>query len=318
MREHDTGRTNRRTLLRRGAATSAMLVLGESGFFFGQSLEGLEVASAGSIRAMLDGPLKTATAEQLRLDLHSHSGGADAVARMIVEGSLAADVFLPITAGPMQAVQRAGRAATAYPFARTEMVLLYSPRSRFAAQFAEAAQGKRSWWEVLQEPGIKFARSNPEDDPSGRAIVFTMMLAATKYRQPDLVKTLLGPLLNPQQMDLGKNVRAGLESGAIDAAGSYRIATLDGKIPYVPLSPEINLSHERIREEHPELSFQIGNRTFYPEPLVFYAAALRGASNAAGAQAFVKWLQTKQAMALLHANGFEVPAGLAPLSVSTE
>ncbi len=264
---------------------------------------------------MLDGPLKTAAAEQMQLDLHSHSGGADRVAQTIVEGTQAVDVFVPITAGPMRTVQRAGLAETAYPFARTEMVILYSPKSRFAVQFAEAGQGKRMWWEVLQEPGIKFARSNPEDDPSGRAIVFAMMLAAVKYRQLDLVSKLLGPIVNPEQMQSGKNMRAGLESGVIDAAGSYKIATLDGKLPYLRLAPEINLNGEHIREEHPELSFRVGERTFSLEPLIFYAAALRNAKNPAGAQSFIRWVQNKQTAALLRANGFDDAAGVAPLSV---
>lgn len=109
----------------------------------------------------------------------------------------------------MQMVLRAGRADTAYPIARTEMVVLYSPLSRFAQQFAEAAEGKRNWWEVLQQPGIKFARSNPEDDPSGRAVVFTMMLAAAKYKQPNLVQTLLGPIVNPEQVALGEERSCG-------------------------------------------------------------------------------------------------------------
>ncbi len=305
--------SSRRDWLKRGALAAAWLALGDAGCMFAQGLQALEIASAGSIRAMLEGPLKTAAAEQLQLDLRSHSGGADAVARTIVNGSLAADVFLPITAGPMQTVLRAGLAEAAYPIARTEMVILYSPKSRFAAQLAD---GKRPWWEVLQEPGLRFARSNPEDDPSGRAIVFTMMLAAAKYGQPELVGKLLGLMLNSQQVELGKNVRAGLESGAIDAAGSYRIATLDGKIPYVRLSPEINLSGERIREEHPELLLRVGEKTFYPEPLIFYAAALKGAANAAGAQALVRWLQGPQAKGLLQANGFGMPGDAAPLRAS--
>ena len=133
-------RANRRLIIRNGLFSAAALAVSRHPGLLGQELPVLQVASAGSFHAMLDGPLKPAVAHDLQLDLHSHSGGADAVARSIVDGSLAADVFIPITAGPMRTVMQAKRAQIAYPIARTEMVILYSAKSRFAARFAAAAR----------------------------------------------------------------------------------------------------------------------------------------------------------------------------------
>lgn len=96
MTHERRGGYDRRGLLKHGGATAAVLALGGARRTFAQGVRALDVASAGSIHAMLDGSLKTAAAEELRLDLHSHSGGADAVARTIVDGSVAADVFIPI------------------------------------------------------------------------------------------------------------------------------------------------------------------------------------------------------------------------------
>jgi molybdate/tungstate transport system substrate-binding protein len=118
-----------------------------------QGLTALDVASAGSMRAMLDGPIKAAIAQRLQLDLKSHAQGADAVAHSIVDGELRADVFIPVTAGPMRTVTEAGLCEVAEPIARTELVFVYSPKSRFVAQFEAAAAGKANWWAVLQEPG---------------------------------------------------------------------------------------------------------------------------------------------------------------------
>ena len=137
-----------------------------------QQLTALNVASAGSFRAMVQGPFKNAAATDLQLDPRSHAQGADAVAQSIVDGSLRADVFVPITAEPMQTVLRAGKARVSRAIARTELVILYSPKSRFVNQFAAAASGKADLWEVLQQPGLRFARSNPAADPSGHSIIF--------------------------------------------------------------------------------------------------------------------------------------------------
>ena len=304
---------NRRQLVRGGALAIGGLALHGSRMLLGQELKPLEVASAGSIRAMLDGPLKTAAAASLHVDVRSHSGGADAVARSVADGSLQADVFLPITATPMRTVMQSGKATAAYPVARTEMVLLYSPKSRFAAQFAALAEGRGKWWEVLQEPGMRIARSNPKDDPSGRCILFTMMLAAKKYNVSDLVEKVLGSPLNPAQVQPGVNVRAGLEDGSIDVMGGYRIAIGAGKLPFVALPAEVNLSDVQLGEKHPEMVLSVGEQTFRPEPLVFYAAALRGGSNADDANRFVEWIQGESARDLFRANGFSPADGVGRL-----
>jgi molybdate/tungstate transport system substrate-binding protein len=92
-----------------------------------QELTQIDVASAGSVRSMLEGPIRTSIAMNLKLDLHTHAGGADAVAHSLVSGDLRADIFIPITAGPMRTVMLANKAEVAQPIAGTELVLIYSP-----------------------------------------------------------------------------------------------------------------------------------------------------------------------------------------------
>lgn len=247
---------------------------------------------------MLEGPLKASAAQTLRLDLSTHAKGADAVAQSIVDGSLRADVFIPVTPGPMLTVMHAGKAETAYPIGTTEMVLVYSPRSRFAAQFEAAAQGKAKWWEILQQPGLRFAHGNPAGDPGGRNAIFTMMLAAKKYGQPDLVEKLFGKTFTPPPASPGGNNQERLKNGDLDAATSYKIATDWIHLPYLDLPSDINLSGQNVHAEHPDVSLTLGDKTFYPDPLVYYAAVLKGAANPRGAIAFTKWLQGHDAQAI--------------------
>ena len=276
------------------------------------SLAALDVASAGSFRAMVQGAFKTPAATDLALDLRSHAQGADAMAQSIVDGSLQADVFIPITAEPMGTVLRAGKAQSARAIARTEMVIVYSPNSRFVAQFDTAARGQANWWEILQEPGLRFARSNPAADPSGRSIIFSLMLAAKKYGQPDLVAKVLGPTLNPEQiLKTGSNIETMLASGELDAIASYKIGAFARNLHYLSLPSDVNLSRQDVHAAHPELMLSIGEKTFYPEPLVFYVAVLHGATNPRGAAAFAQWLQGQEAQTLLRRYEFD-PAGGAP------
>jgi molybdate/tungstate transport system substrate-binding protein len=282
------------------------IAAGSFGHLSAEQLDVLDVASAGSIRAMLDGPLKVAASQSMRLDLHSHAQGADAVARSLAEGSLHADVFIPITAGPMRTVMQAGKADVAYPIARTEIVLVYSPKSRFASMFEAAAAGKASWWEILQDPGLRFARGNPAGDPGGRNAFFVMMLAARKYGRPEIVERLLGPVVNPPLPTAGNNQEK-LQTGELDASTSYRVGVSSGNLPFIELPKDINLSGDNVASEHPDVILSINGKTYRPEPLVFYAAKLRDAANPKGAASFVNWLRGDDAQALLGKYQYERP-----------
>ena len=305
---------SRRKLLIRGSSLIAgAIAAGIPTRLLAEELVRLDVASAGSIRSIMEGPIKTSIAQTLKLDLHSHAQGADAVAQSIVSGSLRADVFIPITPGPMFTVMRAGIAEVAQPIARTEMVIVYSPKSRFAPQFQAAANGKANWWEILQEPGLRFARSHPAGDPGGRNIIFVMMLAAKKYKQPNLVEKVLGPTLNPEQILPGGNNQARLQSGELDATASYKVGPGPANLPYIVLPGDINLSGQNVHAEHSDVSLTLDGKTYFPEPLVYYAAVLKDAANAKGAAAFLEWLQGDEAQVLFRRDQYDPPGNATAL-----
>ena len=129
-----------------------------------------------------------------------------------------------------------------------------------------------------------------------------MMLAAKKYGQKDLAAKILGPPLNPGQIVSG--VQDKLQSGELDASASYKIAVDRSHLPFITLPEGINLSRDDVRAAHPDVNLTLGGKTFYPEPLVFYAALLSNPANAAGAEAFLKWLRGPAAQELFRANQF--------------
>lgn len=58
-------------------------------------------------------------------------------------------------------------------------VLLASPSSRFASELKN-----KPWYEVLQEPGIKIGRTDPEFDPNGALTVQLLDRAEQIYKLP--------------------------------------------------------------------------------------------------------------------------------------
>ena len=253
----------------------------------------------------MEGALKKAAATSLKLEIHGRGQGANALSQLIASGSISPDVFLPITENPMRTVFQAGKASTAQPVARTEMVIAYSPKSRFASRLDAAARGEEPWWKILQEPGFRFGRSDPAADPQGRNIIFSMMLAAKLYRQSNLVKSILGETVNHQQINMEASVHSRMQSGELDAASAYRIQPGPFHLPYIKLPAEINLSGLNVHSANPEIRLTVGGKTYVPEPLVYYAAVLKEARNPTGAAAFVAWLQGPEGQALFRQNAYE-------------
>lgn len=302
---------SRRQLLAYAATFGAGMALGlRSSSAFADSLSPLDVAYAGSMGSLMEGPLKTAAAQALKLDLHGRAQGSNALAQLIVGGSIRPDVFISITPSPMRTLLRAAKAEVAGPIARTEMVIAYSPKSRFASRFDAAAKGKEDLWGTLQSPGLRFGRTDPVTDPQGRNIIFMLMLAEKLLRRSGLTAKILGPTINPQQIFTEPTVQARLQSGELDAASAYKIQPEPFHLPYIALPAEINLSGEHVHADHPEISLTVNGKTYQPEPLIFYAAALKDAPNKNGAAAFVAWLTGVEAQAIFRRYNYD-PSGAA-------
>jgi molybdate/tungstate transport system substrate-binding protein len=306
---HSNADVSRRELLIRGGWLGlGAAVAGFSTSATAQEMAVLEVAYAGSMGSLMDGPVKRSAAQTLKLDIYGRAQGANALAQLIVGGSISPDVFISVTAGPMLTVLRAGKASMAQPIARTEMVIAYSPKSRFAPKLDAAAKNNGNWWQVLEEPGFRFGRSDPSADPQGRNIMFTMMLAAKLYHQPELVEKVLGSMINPQQINMEASTQARLQSGELDAASAYKIQPGPLNLPYISLPKEINLSGENVHADHPDVSLTIGGKTYFPEPLIYYAAVLRDAHNSKGAAAFLEWVKSSEAQVIFRQYQYD-PAG---------
>lgn len=279
-----------------------------------QSQTTLDVAYAGSMSSLMEGPFKRLAAQRFNVALQGRAQGASGLAALIVGGSITPDVFISVTPSPMETVIKAGKVDAAQPIARTEMVIAYSPAGSFARKFADSGKrGTDAWWQVLEEPGMRFGRTDPNTDPQGRNIIYVMQLAARLYKQPDLQQRILGPDINPAQIFTEPTVEARLQSGELDAASAYKIQPAAFKLPFVHLPDEINLSDSRRQADYAQASLTLAGKTYHPEPLVYYTAVVKGAAHPAEAAAFVKWLGGDEAQAMFRQYSYDPAGKTAPL-----
>jgi molybdate/tungstate transport system substrate-binding protein len=311
---HDqTDLTRRELLVSGGWIVLGAAIAGLPASSLAAELAVLDVAYAGSMGSMMEGPLKASVAQTLKLDIHGRAQGSSALAQLIIGESIRPDVFIPVTPGPMLTVLRAGKAETAQPIAHTEMVIAYSPKSRFASKLEAAGKGKGNWWEILRDPGLRFGRTDPVGDPQGRNIIFAMMLAAKMYRQPDLAEKILGSTINEKQIFTEPTVQARLQSGELDAASAYKVQPGPFNLPYISLPKQINLSGQNVHADHPDVSLTVGGKTYNPEPLIYYVGVLKDAPNSKGAAAFSSWLKGAEAQAIFRHFYYDPPGDASAL-----
>ena len=303
---------HRRILLNLSLATT----IGLGGMTVASAAEPvLSVAYAGSMGALMDKALGPAIAKQDKVQYQGQGAGAFGLAHLIAAKQINPDVFVSITPGPIEVLQKAGLIDTAVPVASTQMVIAYSDKSKFAADFKAAAAGKMPWYEVLEKPGLHFGRTDPKTDPQGRNIVFTMLLAQEFYKQPGLADKILGKVENEQQIFTEPSLLSRLESGQLDATSGYLSAVISHKLPYIKLPAEINLSDPAMIEKwyskvHFDIKLPNGKTdTLSTQPLVFYAAVLKNAPNPKAGAAFVKLMTSAEGQALFKQYGYSAPKG---------
>ena len=275
----------------------------------------LAVAYAGSMGALMDKGLGPAIARQAHVQYQGKGAGAFGLAHLIAAKQINPDVFVSITPGPIEVLQKAGLIDTAVPVASTQMVIAYSDKSQFAADFKAAAAGKTPWYTVLQKPGMRFGRTDPKTDPQGRNIVFTMLLAQTYYKQPGLADRILGKVDNHRQIFTEPSLLSRLESGQLDATSGYLSAVISHKLPYITLPGQINLSDPGMiadwySKAHFDIQLPNGKTdTLSTQPLVFYAAVLKNAPNPKAGEAFVKLMTSADGQAMFQHYGYSAPKG---------
>jgi molybdate/tungstate transport system substrate-binding protein len=280
-----------------------------------QAAGALRVAYAGSMGVVMDRFIGPAFAKANSVEYQGIGQGAYGLARQLQGRLLQADVFISITPGPIDILKKAGMIGAALPVASTQMVITYSPKSKFVPELEAAAQGKKPWYEVLQTPGLRFGRTDAATDPQGQNIIFTMLLAQNFYQRSGLAEQILGAYQNPRQLFTEPSLLSRLEAGQIDASSGYLSAARSHHLPFIELPDEINLSNPQMDARwYKTVQFSIKlpsgkEATLNTQPLVFYATVLKDSKQPALAEKFVQFLQNSESQKMFRDNGYRPPKG---------
>jgi molybdate/tungstate transport system substrate-binding protein len=274
----------------------------------------ITVVYAGSMGVVMDRGLGPAFTASTGTQFQGMGQAAMALAHLLAGKSLAADVFVSVSAAPIKIVEAAGLTPSAVPVASTSIVLTYSPASKFGPAF-EAAAKSGDWAKILTSPGFRFGRTDPAVDPQGQYVLYTLQLAGKYYKLPGYAAQVAGATHNPAQLFAEPSLLARLQEGQIDATLGYESAAISQhNLPFITLPDEINFStpaFDKTWYSKAALSLQVKGtvKTMHPSPLVFYASVMKNAANPAAAQAFVTFLNSPQGQKIFAQYGYNPPKG---------
>jgi molybdate/tungstate transport system substrate-binding protein len=270
--------------------------------------ETVEVLYGASLVQVMEEKLGPAFSAATGSGFQGEGKGSVAAANLMLEGQRSPDVFITPDAEVNRRLMGAANKDLVrwfVTFAGTELVMAYNPKSRFAADLERAATGGARWYEVIDAPGVKIGRADPELAPLGYRTLFAFSLAEAYYGVAGLRTRILGQDANTDQIFPAEELVARLEAGQLDVAFVYRASVEPVGLPYVTLPAEVNQGDSGMAARYATQSYTSAKKgvTYTGAPIVYTATVLTTASHPAAAISFVLFLLSDEGRALLSQAG---------------
>jgi molybdate/tungstate transport system substrate-binding protein len=199
-------------------------------------------------------------------------------------------------------------------YAGTSMVIAYNPKSKYAADFKAYADGSKplnGLFTLMETPGFKLGRTDPNIDPQGRDFIYMLELAQSYYHLPsDTVAKILGTSdfgsASSTQIYAESALDSVLQSGQLDASSAFITQAIELHLDYIPLPPQINLGDQSMAAQYMTASVTVTSNgaktTKHGSPQVIDITII-GKPTPAGI-AFVKYTLSSAGRALYKQGGF--------------
>lgn len=189
-------------------------------------------------------------------------------------------------------------------FARSELVIGFDPKSRYAPAFRAVQKHKLPWYRALEQRGLRFGRTDPNLDPKGYRAIFMARLAQKVYRLKDFKQRLLGSDTNSDQTFPEEVLVARLLTGQINAGVFYLSEARDLGMPFIRLPGKINLGDAKYRKLYATQRFTTSmGVTVRGAPIQYTITIPSTVKNPEGAQAFVRFVLSSRTRAVSAAHG---------------
>jgi molybdate/tungstate transport system substrate-binding protein len=200
------------------------------------------------------------------------------------------------------------------PYAGTSMVIAYNPKSKYASEFKAYADGSKPlstlFSTLLQTPGLKLGRTDPNTDPQGRDFIYMLELAQKYYHLPsDTVSKILGTsnfgTSSNSQIYAESSLDSTLESGQLDASSAFVTQAIELHLAYIPLPTAINLGDAALGSTYATATVKLENGMTKKGSAQVIDITSIGTPTPAG-NAFIAYTLSPAGLAQYKAGGFKL------------
>jgi molybdate/tungstate transport system substrate-binding protein len=236
--------------------------------------------------------------------------GSVQVANMIIDGFRRPDFFVSAGTLPIKKLMdnTIPFADWLVKFGSAEMVIAYSPNSRYFNELEKARTGDTLWYEVLSRQDFKFGRTDPELDPKGYYIIIAAKLANLYYNDSGIKQKILGDDKNTKQIFPEEILKTILEQGQLDAVAAYKHEAMSRGLPYITLPSKVNLAYPHFSDFYKNAGYFSVNKdgqTVIGEPIYFSFTIPGTVKNLDGAISFGRFILSTQGKNILENQGLK-------------
>jgi molybdate/tungstate transport system substrate-binding protein len=273
----DESPSTRRQFLR-GAAAAGLL--GTTGCLGGAGVAGPgrgQRAGAEPVRILAAGSLQHALASafvnEVTVPVAVECHGSATLARLVAEGHRDPDIVTVADTALFESPLSPPWYAT---FAGNAVVLAYRSETAGGRRIADA--GPDRWYEPLLDGGVRLGRTDPDQDPLGYRTLFALELATAYY---DAAPALAERIPRRNQVYPETTLISQFETGAIDAAFTYRNMAVERGYDYVSLPAAIDLSDPAHAERYATVSYTLPSGHEVDGGVIGYGSTVRTERDAA-------------------------------------
>jgi molybdate/tungstate transport system substrate-binding protein len=225
------------------------------------------VAYASSLEYLNENVVKPAFTAATGAGFSGTGNASGTLEQYIASGEIKPNVFESVGGDNITPLQP--KFTTWYiQYASTSMVIAYNPKSKYASEFKAYADGSKPlstlYSTLLQTPGLKLGRTDPNTDPQGRDFIYMLELAQKYYNLPsDTVSKILGTsdfgTSNSSQIYAESSLDSTLQSGQLDASSAFITQAIQLHLDYIPLPPQINLGSASLASTYATASVKLEN-----------------------------------------------------------
>lgn len=268
------------------------------------------VAYAGSLTNLNEKVIGPAFTKATGVAYLGRGAGSKALSQEIAAGAISPNVFESIGGKPIEALEPTFT-HWYVAFAASPLVVAYNPSSKYASQFKAIASGSKpitDLFTLMEQPGFKLGRTDPNLDPQGEAFILMLMLAAKQYHLPaDTVTKIIqgqpGSANSPTIFE-ETALEPRLQAGQLDAASAYLPQAIQLHLPYITLPATINQGDPAMKAQYATVSFKLASGDVAQgKPLVVNITTI-GTKDKAAANAFVAYVLSPAGLALHKQGGY--------------